>query len=43
MGRALLALGALATLLLARITDRHRLERGRPASAPAELESASRV
>ncbi|WP_344352343.1 MFS transporter [Streptomyces nogalater] len=40
---ALLALGALATLLLARITDRHRLERGRPASAPAELESASRV
>jgi predicted MFS family arabinose efflux permease len=39
---ALLALGALATLLLARITDRHHLESGRPAAAPAELEPAAR-
>ncbi|MEU3527616.1 MFS transporter [Streptomyces sp. NPDC038707] len=38
---ALLALGALATLLLARITDRHHVEGGRPA-APADLESAAR-
>ncbi|MEU2435658.1 MFS transporter [Streptomyces rubradiris] len=40
---ALLALGALATLLLARITDRHHVERGHPASAPADLESATRT
>ncbi|MFF9026036.1 MFS transporter [Streptomyces eurythermus] len=38
---ALLALGALATLLLARITDRQHIERGRPAPAPADLESAA--
>ncbi|MGW1602037.1 MFS transporter [Streptomyces eurythermus] len=40
---AVLALGALATLLLARITDRHHVERGRPASTAADAGTASRV
>ncbi|MEU0191120.1 MFS transporter [Streptomyces afghaniensis] len=40
---ALLALGALATLLIARVTDRHHVESGRPSPDPADLKSPASV
>ncbi|NGO12045.1 MFS transporter [Streptomyces sp. HC44] len=40
---ALLTLGALATLLIARITDRHHVESDRPVPAPTDLKSPASV